>query len=379
MKYPIYILLSILLLITSCVSEFIPEITEEEELLVVEGLITDRPGKNTIKLSKSMPLGVRSEARPLGGCFVTIKDDFGNIAWLIESAPGIYVTDSIMFRGVVGRFYTLHISVPERNRMINYESYPVEMKPVPPIDSLYYQKTVISEKAENFNGIDGCQIYLDTHDPPNNCKYYRWEYFETWVLRLNFDVPNQTCWISNNSKDINIESTVAFRENRIDRHPITYISNVTDRLKTKYSILINQYSMTEAEYNYWKKLKSITVSVGGLHDIIPSSIPSNIRSKENTGELVLGYFSVSSVASKRIFITEKFEGIIDRYADCATDTIIGGPDYLTGMGIYIWTLFDTPAVPFSSPRIRILTETKGCADCTERGTTVKPPFWPNIK
>jgi hypothetical protein len=378
MKRATHIILSLLLLITGCVTEFIPQITEEEEMLVVEGLITDRLGKNTIKLSKSMPLGVRSEARPLAGCFVSIKDDLGNYTWLRESVTGTYVTDSIMFRGHVGRYYTLHISVPEGNRMINYESYPVEMIPVPPIDSLYYEKTIISEKAENFNGIEGCQIFLDTRDPSDNCRFYRWEFSEMWVLRLNFDVPNQTCWISNNSKEINIESTVAFRENRIGRHPITYISNVTDRLKTKYSILINQYSITEDEYKYWKKLKSITVSVGGLHDIIPSSVPSNIRCKENTGETVLGYFSVSSVSSKRIYITEKFEGIIDRYADCATDTIYGGPDYLTGMGIYIWTLFDTPAIPFQSPRIRILTETKGCADCTERGTTVKPSFWPDF-
>lgn len=78
----------------------------------------------------------------------------------------------------------------------------------------------------------------------------------------------------------------------IDRHPVIYISNLTDRLKTKYSILVNQYSLNEDEYNYWKKLKNITVSVGGLHDIIPSLIPSNIVCIENPGEKVLGYFSV---------------------------------------------------------------------------------------
>ncbi len=147
MKNTAYILLALMLLLTGCVTEFIPQITEEEEMLVVEGLITDRLGKNTIKLSKSMPLGVRSDARPLGGCFVSIKDDFGNFTWLKESVPGTYVTDSLLFRGIVGRFYTLHISVPEGSRMINYESFPVEMKPVPPIDGLYYQKTVISERT----------------------------------------------------------------------------------------------------------------------------------------------------------------------------------------------------------------------------------------
>ena len=361
---------------SSCVSEFIPQLTEEEEMLVVEGLITDRQGTNTIKLSKALPLGVRSEAKPLGGCNVKITDDLGNTFWLRESVTGTYITDSIMFRGVAGRHYTLHLIVPDGNRTINYESYPVEMLPVPPIDRVYYEKTVIREQFGNFDGIEGCQIYLDTHDQVNNSKFYRWDYQETWKIRLPFDIPNQTCWISNTFKDINIESTLAFKEDRIERHPVTFISNVTDRLKTKYSILVNQYSLNENEYNYWKKLKSITVSVGGLHDIIPASIPSNLVCIENPGEKVLGYFSVSSVSSERIFIKDSFSGIVDQYAKCATDTLIGGPDYIEGLGINIWTLFDTPASPFSSPRIRIFTETKGCADCTVRGTTSKPSFWP---
>ena len=50
------------------------------------------------------------------------------------------------------------------------------MKPVPPIDSVYYEKTVIKEGFENFFGIDGCNIYLDTHDPQNLNKYYRWDF-----------------------------------------------------------------------------------------------------------------------------------------------------------------------------------------------------------
>jgi hypothetical protein len=165
----------------------------------------------------------------------------------------------------------------------------------------------------------------------------------------------------------------------IKRHPVTYISNVTDRLKTRYSILVNQYSLNEDEYNYWARLQKLTEQVGGLYDLVPASIPGNIMCIENPGEKVLGYFSVSAISSKRIFIEDKFEGIIDPYARCATDTLIGGPDYIEGLGISVWTLFDTPARPFVSPRIRIFTETRGCADCTLRGTTQKPVFWTDDK
>lgn len=367
--------LFILLLLNSCITQFIPQIEEEKELIVVQGLLTDQ-GPVIIKLSTSLPLGQKSEAIPLTKCNVTITDDMGGSYFLPETVPGTYVT---VYNGIVGRTYTLHIKTNGSRNNFTYESFPVKMIPVPPIDSLYYEKRVIRESIENIKGIDECQIYLDTQDPENNCRFYRWDYSETWVLRLLFDVPNQTCWITNNSKSISIGSTAAIREDRIKSRPVTYISNITDRLRTKYSILVNQYSLNEEEYNYWQKLQKFTEQVGSLYDLIPASIPSNIVCIENPDEKVLGYFSVSAVSSKRIFIKDKFEGIIDQYAHCATDTLIGGPDFIKGLGSSVWTLFDTPAVPFSSPRIRIFTETKGCADCTERGTTTKPIFWTDDK
>lgn len=368
-------LLFLLMIISGCVTEFIPEIEEEQELLVVEGIITDQPGIKTIKLSKSLPLGEKSEARPVSGCTVVISDNLGNIYRLNEEEAGTYVTDPENFKGETGRLYTLQIGTDAGNNYRNYRSFQMEMKPVPPIDSLYYEKKLIRERVEYIEGIEECQIYLDTHDPENDCRFYRWDYKETWRIRLPFDIPNQTCWVYNNSKSIYIESTATISEDRIGRHPVTYISNATDRLKRQYSILVNQFSLNEDEYNYWKKIQKITDEVGGLYDIIPASIPSNIMCIENPNEIVLGYFSVSAVASKRIFIKDQFEGIFNPYADCITDTLIGGPDYIEGLGVTIWTLFDIPAAPFSSPRIRIFTETRGCADCTERGTTIKPDFW----
>lgn len=371
-----YVLFLFLLLINSCIAQFIPEIDETQELIVVQGILTDQGVPVIIKLSTSLPLGQKSEAKPLIGCNVTIADDMGNSIFLRETLPGIYVTLS---HGIVGRSYKLLIKTNKSRNNFTYESFPMTMKPVPQIDSLYYEKRVIRESIDNIKGIEECQIYLDTYDPENNTRFYRWDYSETWVLRLLFDVPNQTCWISNNSKNIYIASTANIREGRITHHPVTYISNVTDRLRTKYSILVNQYSMNEDEYIYWEKLQKLTEQVGGLYDIVPATIPGNIICVENPDEKVLGYFSVSAISSKRIFIKDKFEGIIDQYAHCATNTLIGGPDYIEGLGISIWTLFDTPAVPFGSPRIRIFTDTRGCADCTERGSTVKPIFWTDDK
>jgi len=370
------ILLCVFIFLTGCIVQFTPETEEEKELLVVEGLITDQPGPNRIKLSKSLPFGKKSEAKPLSGCLVSLKDDTGNFYPLLEKEAGTYITNPSDFRGQAGKSYTLRIVTNNEGNIINYESFPVEMKPVPPIDSVYYEKTVIKEGFENFFGIDGCNIYLDTHDPQNLNKYYRWDFDETWVLRLLWPVEKIKCWVSDTSTTINIKSTAAFNESRIIRHPVTSISNTTDRLLRKYSISVNQYSLSEDEYIYWEKIQKITDQAGGLYDIIPASVPSNIFCVENPGEDVLGYFSVSAKSSKRIFIQDDFGGIIDQYPDCPIDTVYGEVE-IWGLDESVWVLSDNPpgSWGFGSPRVRILTDKKGCADCTVRGTNVKPEFW----
>jgi hypothetical protein len=365
------LILYVILLLTSCVAKFIPEIDEDKELLVVQGLITDRTEADTIKLSRSLPLGLKSAARPVGGCNVTISDDQGSTVSFWEKSPGTYVSPAF-FHGVIGRSYILHINVNSATGNVNYESYPMEMKPVPPIDSIYYEKTAIEPAAGYFKGVDGCQIYLDTHDPENNCRYYRWDFSETWVLRLPFPVVNQICWISDKSNVINIKSTAAFNEARVTRFPINYISNITDRLKTKYSINVNQYSLNEDEYTYWEKIQNVEVQVGGLYDLIPASIPSNIKCIEKPDEKILGYFSVSAKSSNRIFIKDSFEGIIDRYNNCVKGTI----PYTDTLKEGEWILDDEQ---YAIPPYKVITDDKGCADCTVRGTNIKPDFWKDDK
>jgi hypothetical protein len=95
---------------------------------------------------------------------------------------------------------------------------------------------------------------------------------------------------------------------------------------------------------------------------------------DDPGEPVLGYFSISAKSSRRIFIKDEFAGIIDPYRNCITDTVYGDGN-IKNLDISVWVLIDILAGGFGSPRMRVLTDTKGCADCTVRGTNKKPDFW----
>jgi hypothetical protein len=362
-----------LVLIGGCVTQFIPDTTEDQDLLVVEGLITDQPGQNKIKISTSTHLGERNSPKPLVGCNVTISDDEGNNFNFNETSGGTYVADP-SFHGVIGRSYALHIYAGSSRHNLSYQSAPVLLKPVPAIDSVYYERRVFTRMEDGSPTGEGCQIFLDTHDPSNNCKFYRWEYVETWEFSLPYLVPNSHCWVTDYSDNINIKNTTSLSESIIVKLPLDLVTNATDRLKERYSILVNQYSITEEEYLYWEKLQNVVEQVGSLYDLTPATIPSNIVCVENPDEKVLGYFSVSGVQSRRIFIKEFFRGIADLYKNCE-HAVIDGSEVPPDLGNTVWIIIDHQ----SPPSYRVLTYTKGCADCTVRGTTVEPDFWRNSK
>jgi hypothetical protein len=360
-----------LVFLNSCITPFIPRSIENKEMIIVDGLITDDPGKNTIKLSRSLPLGISSTPAPVKGCIVTVTDDLGNSFNFKESVAGRYTSDSAEFQGSAGRTYTLHINTNSYSDNHYYESHPMKMQSVPPIDSVYYEKVTISGSDPRYYMEQGCQIYLATHDPTNQCKYFRWTFAETWEFHLFFPVQNNICWISANSELINIKNTSVLEKDIITRNPINYISNQTDRLLIKYSILVNQYSLNEEEYLYWEQLQKLSEPVGGLYDIIPFSVATNLYCLDDPNEKVLGYFSVSAKESKRIFVNDHFRGIVNKYAHdyCVTDTIPdNGP--IPGLNQTVW-------VVGSTLNSWIVTYVRGCADCTDRGTNIRPDFWPD--
>lgn len=357
----------------SCKINYIPNIDYYEEAVVVEGLITDQPGISTIKISKSQPIWKRIYPKPLTGCKVSISDDLGNIYVLKETpaAFGIYTTDSASFRGVIGREYTLHVRTTSEDNNLNYASLPTKMIPVPPIDSIYYEKKIFVQSNLH---VEGCNIYLNTHDPSNNCWFYRWRYTETWEFHLPFDVPDNVCWISNNPADILIKNGSFLAEASIVRHPVISITDPVDRLSVKYSILVNQFSLNKDEYLYWERLKNTMDQVGGLYDQVPAAIANNVYCVEEPNKNVLGYFSVSAMSSRRLFIKDSFNNINTLYTRCLSDTVFTArPDTVTFLGTIIKILSDRVPPGF------IYTNDRGCVDCTKRGTNIKPVFWDDDK
>jgi hypothetical protein len=354
-------------LVAGCTYQFFPDTDENQEVLVVDGMITDQNRINKILLSKSMPIGKPLLRKPVNGAVVTITDEKGIVTTLTEFPTGTYCTDSLKFRGRIGSSYSLNIKLNDAN----YETDFIEMKPVPPIDSLYYEKVVINSAKDSSDIDEGCKIYADTWDHSGKCLFFRWRYTETWEYRIPYNVTNKICWVYGQSNEVLIKNTSIYNQARVTKYPILFIKNNTDKLKVKYSILVNQYSLNEQEFDFWEKVRNISEDVGSLYDITPVTIPGNIRCTSNSGETVRGYFSVSAVTQKRLFIEDVFLGQPTFYSYCPTDTIYGNLPS-EGLNTKFWVIGENID---EIPPIYVITEFRECADCTTEGTKIRPPFW----
>jgi hypothetical protein len=388
MKYLSYISAFILIIIaSSCVKQFLPKSGADPKLYVVEGLITDQPGRHSVRVSRSTPLGTQTELNTVSGCNVWITNNLGTKYVLTELSAGTYSTSSD-FRGIVGSKYTLHIEVTHydpvyRKKVIDLtlQSLPSEMLPVPPIDSLYYEKAELREENGFPSEGEGCQVLLNTADPENKCRFFRWDYSETWKIQAPVyqKTINNVCWATNNSDEINAKSVKGLSGSKIEALKVKFISNQSDRLSNRYRIQVNQYSLNENEFNYWNDLEKLTQQSGNFYDITPSSISGNMYCSGDPDRQVLGYFSVSAIKSKVIYIDDYFKGLIDPYNNCLKDSVLKAPNspfpppgLLEYAGINYWIVEIDTMVP---PKYIITTDNLGCLDCTVRGTKVKPDFW----
>lgn len=399
------LILFIVILFPACIEPYTPKLEEYNSLLVVEGMITNANSANTIKLSRSFQ-NENSAKTGINDAAVSISDDKGNIFSLYNNGDGTYKTDSLSFRGGVGRTYVLHITTKEDEE---YESAPCMMQPVPDIDSLYFKKDqkLINNDTETRDGIS---IYLDSEGGKPG-QYYRWTYEETWKFKVPnpklFDYvqtaipnrpdfnqlkdPKEFCWKNINSNEIYTRLIGNGETGKVEKQPVCFISSgESDRLLIQYSILVKQYSLTKEEYEFWNDLKKVNSAGSDIFARLPFSVKSNIRCKTRPDEKVIGFFQVSGVSQKRKNIsfndvaalglpfysypcrTWQFEpGDFDTPCMCPPKTWDDVYWYLCIASDYTFT---RPVYSFGHLMKLEFTRPE-CANCELAGSHTEPDFW----
>jgi len=373
-----HILIVALVSMVSCKEPYEPAIlSSPDSSLVVEGLLNVN-GATSIKLSRTTPLE-NSRVKWETGAQVDVEGKDNSIRSLVSNGTGIYSSPDLNL--VAGDEYRLRIRTSVGKE---YLSDFVTALQTPPIDSVSWLQEP-----------DGLHLYVGTHDPLGNTRYYRWEYEETWevwsfyiagwlyipasntVRRILPQEDASVGWKFDSSKNILVGTSASLASDIIFPTPVNFIPSGHEKLGVRYSILVRQYALDKSGYEFYDQMKKNTESLGTIFDPQPTETGGNIACINDPDEKVLGYISAASSQEKRIFISNQELELWRFRQDCPSRNVLNHPDSirLAFQGSLLpWDVIYSMTIP---GEISHYVSSYGrCVDVTRReATLVKPSYW----
>jgi hypothetical protein len=347
------------------------------QFLVVEGYINAN-GETSINLSRTRNItwGDTASYKNELHAKVVIESNLNDVFPLQENGGGNYSAYYFLYPNAK---YRLHITTSDNRE---YVSDFVEVKNSPSEDIGW-----------KFNDGGDVQIYANAQDPNNNTHFYRWSYTETWEFHSEYysyvmfnpadstviprSLPVYVCYRTRNSSNIILGSSAKLTEDMIHEAPINLIPNHDGRISVLYSILVTQYALDSAAYNYWTAMKRNTENVGSIFDAQPNQTRGNIHSTTDPSEIVIGYIGAGTTQQRRIFINHSsMPASWDLPRNCTEHYVTNTRDsfvfYFIKQSLSPYLQDPPDGIPIRG----YFSASASCVDCTITGSAVKPSFWP---
>ncbi|MEM0518742.1 DUF4249 domain-containing protein [Aequorivita flava] len=387
-----------ILLQYACTEPYEIETVDFESVLVVESTITDEIKPQIVRLSKTSTLENPAIIYETNAAVVvnsSVGNNF-NFSWNNEMAA--YVSD-VPFKAEPNVNYTLNIISAEGKR---YTSSQVSLPPKVEMDQVYPER--ITDPTANK---DGVQVLVNTEDPTDNAKYFRYEYEETYKivapypspyfveivnynssngtyqLELTPRQPEEICYSTVYSTGIVQTSTTELNENRVFRFPVKYLAKTDAKIQTRYSILVKQFVQSVEAFTFYKIVQELGSVESLLSQSQPGYVAGNMVSEANPNEKVLGFFEVSSMTSKRIYFNYEDVGLQKPpyFVDCEVltldynDATIMDDDPDERAALYQLIMYSDYQVLSQNSRLIYRIVQPECSVCTYFSTNVRPDFW----
>ena len=270
-------ILLLIFLISSCDEVTELDLRQTPPRIVIEGLVTNKPGYQSVRISMSTHFYGSGQTPRVENALVKVSDNAGNEFPFVHNpsnhadSAGIYVPQTT-FTGEIGKTYTLLVEVDGDQ----YQGSD-KLSSVIPVDSLAFR---INEDEQEDAKEEGkiYELLLYAREPQDEENYYMFKYYRN--DSLIYYSPN----------DIYYSDDIVLAEN-IDGvpSPVYYGPNDTARLEV--------YSLTRNGFIFYNDLFTVLSNDGGG---MFGPIPAPPRTNLSNG--ALGFFQVSAVEEKETHI-----------------------------------------------------------------------------
>lgn len=283
---------------TACIDPLDPDVDKPPGVIVVDGLVTNGPGPHTVRLSSAgaFEQSLDGAQRGIPGAEVTIEDDAGTTARLVQPSPNLdpafYQTRAGELVGEVGRTYVLRISLPDGR---TFTSRPEPMPPGADVDTIYTEATT--------DGTGSLRTVVVFDDPPEPGNAYRWSMDGTYgfprrVARYCPMTLIDICFAPDQAVayGTKVENDRLFNGSTVT-YEIRRFQNKGGRLLIPYSLRVEQRSLSQGAYAFWDAVRKQIESNGSTFSNPPARIEGNVRNDDDPEDVALGYFGASYVSS----------------------------------------------------------------------------------
>lgn len=281
---PYLLLLSVFCVFECCTKVLDIEFEDTPSVLVVDGFISNENNIYTVKLSRAAAFtGVRDlggNPSPIDNASVTVSDDQGTVFEFLNTRLGTYESDSLVFRGEVGRVYTLEIVVDGQT----YRSTPEILSANATFDVLELIETsqeVLSSFSGRLVARNGVELLVDftMQDKPDS--YVRWV--------VSYIIDKQLIL----KESIQLVSRSELTNDNLLQMPVDFVFDIAE-----YDASVEMHSLSPKAYDFWVLGKKQQENGGTIFESAPIEIPGNIVNVNNPDELVLGLFTAGSISRK---------------------------------------------------------------------------------
>lgn len=298
----------------SCVDKVDLAVHAENLPIVVDGLITDQPGPDTVRLSYAYPVDGRYyPPKGFDGATVTITDDTGAIDYLAGIGHGYYVTQSTI--GAVGRTYQLTILLPARGDAPEETvaiSTPQKMVGAGTIDSIFYEFTTRVIPSTGISE-DGFNVFINSSLSPGSSRRMQWNFMGTYTTMTNpsgLMTPPPcaagcqccVCWYTTHERAPIVSNANAVGGSKLDRVFIQYIPINGFTFFDRYRVEITQMELSEDVFNFYLAIRQQVDNANSVFQPAFSEIKGNVVA-QNGPRRVLGTFAASAVVKSHIYIS----------------------------------------------------------------------------
>lgn len=324
----------IILSLFSCEEIYYPEVDSMDDVMIVDGIITDQPGRSVIKLRYFSDYDGISE-HPLSDATVFVSDNLDNIIPFRDddlASPGHYLPFG-EFVGVPGRIYTLHVETKDGDI---YISKPQLIMPAARIEDVNAQYAAREYIRQSYYGryfrqeVPGIEVFTDLSAENEDILRFR---IEPTLLLLYWyddteDIPDDEgvdeddepiepevyyCWQKFSLTDeanVNLHFFDKGYES-VKNHLLCFLPDSKflynlerNEMIHRKILIIRYYTLNDDAHRFYAESHKQLTSENKLFDPVVSQLAANIICTSNPDKPVAGFFEASSTRCETYALTE---------------------------------------------------------------------------